>query len=94
MSRTNRFIPFWARNDYTNWELTRLGIDENYVAGKDPRDALKNGYDGVSQSYYYNGFPTKGWRENYQRKTRMFFKRKYHKQFRQQQKQEIRGGED
>ena len=94
MSRTKRFIPFWARSEYTNWEFTRLGLDKDYDAGKDPLDALRNGYDGVSQSYYYDGFPTKGWPENYQGKTRIFFKRKYHKQRRRKHKQEIRGWED
>lgn len=77
MSRTKRFIPYWARA-LSPWEKTSLGINPDYDVKIDPRSAIHHGYDGVSQSYYYSSYPTKGWKENYQGASRRYFKRRFH----------------
>lgn len=82
MSRTKRHIPQWASSEATPHALTWLGLGNDAWITKDPRNALENGYDGVSQSYYRSGYNARGWKENFQGETRKFFKRRYQKQHR------------
>lgn len=85
MSRTFRFIPFWARS-ISHWDKTRQGL---YLLGycetpgykEDKRSALFNGYDsGKGRSGLYANFTGPCWREEYTGKTRKFVKRRYHRQ--------------
>lgn len=84
MSRTFRFVPFWARQMQPwqkSWKrLSELG-HSNYFPWHDDRDKISNGYDnGKGQSHYYTAYPPRGWRDEYVNKeTRKFFKRNYHK---------------
>ena len=95
MSRTKRHIPHWASaTKYTPWDLTMIGLGREEWAEKDPRNRYENGYDGISPTYYHSHYPPRGWRENYQGRTRQFFKRKYHKDFRQYWKKEMERWED
>ncbi len=87
MSRTFRYIPFNCRS-VSQYEKTWIGLGL-YYDPRDPRNRLENGYDGVSQSYYYTSYPGKGWKENYQYTSRRWHKREYHKVRRMCDKRDI-----
>lgn len=73
MSRTRREYGWYK----TNYQRTQEGLGCFYA--DDPRNAYEHGYDGVNPSYYYDSYPGKGWRENYQQTTRKYVKRAYAK---------------
>lgn len=80
MSRTKRNYGTYYLDCHglASYEYGWIGLGGNYDV--DPRDALIHGYDGVSPSYYYDGYNDYGGRENFQGRTRKFVKRRYHKQ--------------
>lgn len=89
MSRTKRNYGHHYPK-ISNWEKTQVGCDPNYYVHYDPRDKGIHGYDGISLTYYYTGYPSYGFKENYQGTSRKSAKRRWHKQRRMQTKISIR----
>lgn len=87
MSRTKRFIPYWARYPQGH-ELTSIGLGGYYpCTGEDPRDRYERGYDKHhSMSNIYTRYSGRCDRDNYKGLSRKFFKRAYHKDRRRQDK--------
>ena len=52
----------------------------------DPRCAVNNGYDGKQTSGVYSSYHGPGYKEEYQNKTKRYFKRRYHRQRRVEDK--------
>lgn len=89
MSRTKRNYGYDLSNRSKNFDKTWIGIG-NYWHHDDPRNAWENGYDGVNPSIYYVNYLSGGWNaDNYQYKSRRFYKRYYHKVYRRYHKREM-----
>src|SRR6476661_555330 len=95
MSRTKRHIPHWARVENAGKSKFRnslLGIGRDfYRVGQglpdgaiDPRSRHHHGYDGLQQSRLVEGL--RGWPEHHGPKTRIYWKRAYHKAVRRKYK--------
>lgn len=87
MSRTKRFVPYWARYPGA-YESTRIGLGGySPRTGEDPRNRFERGYDRhSSMSNIYTRYSGRCDRDNYKGIARKFFKRAYHKDRRRQDK--------
>lgn len=85
MSRTKRWVPYWAQRPQS-YELAWRGLGRNGpITGEDPRNRYERGYDkhkAISPIYVHKGGTHCGYRECVTGKTRKEYKRLLAKSYR------------